>query len=268
VDQTLSALKAMSWTASFPFKGHFCLETDIFNASLETDYDLFWSTTSISYRGYKHIIWFNPSLYPITGGFGKDSGGQSLIADLLQAAKSVGNCSLVSNCSGFCLPTIVPDLVQFEQCILKCSNFRLYLFEEIGMSSTLNEGTGTNSYRVTTYTRDKTNACGCNSSSLALKQHNSTLCHTSCTCCAKFTIRMDHNSCLLVSGFGENQHTGHPPLLSNKMRNCKRFLYLSTLETVASSPPKLLCSPKPVPVRSLLVVRWHMCKDLQKWQKS
>ena len=89
MDQTLSALKAMSWTASLPFKGHFCLETDI-NASLETEYDLFQYTASI-YRGSKLIIRFSPSLFPITSGFGKDSGGHSLITDLLQAAKSVRN---------------------------------------------------------------------------------------------------------------------------------------------------------------------------------
>ena len=93
VNQTLSPLGAMSWTASLPFKGHFCLKTDIFNASLETKYDLFQYTTSI-YRGSKHIIWFNPSLCTITGGDGKDSGGHSLITELLQAAKSsVGNCA-------------------------------------------------------------------------------------------------------------------------------------------------------------------------------
>jgi hypothetical protein len=86
----------MSWTASLPFKGHFCLETDIFNASLETEYDLFQYTTSI-YKGSKHIIRFSPSLYPITGGFGKDSGGHSRIPDLLQAAKSLGNRALLSN---------------------------------------------------------------------------------------------------------------------------------------------------------------------------
>jgi hypothetical protein len=63
VNQTLSALKAMSWTASLPFKGHFCLETDVFNASLETEYDLFQYTTSI-YRGAKHIIRLSPSLCP------------------------------------------------------------------------------------------------------------------------------------------------------------------------------------------------------------
>jgi hypothetical protein len=99
VDQTLSALKAMPWTASLPFEGHFCLETNIFNASFETEYDLFQYTTSI-YRGSKHIIWFSPSLYPITGGFGKDLGGHSLITNLHQTAKSIGNCSLVSNGSG------------------------------------------------------------------------------------------------------------------------------------------------------------------------
>ena len=64
MDQTLSALKAMSWTASLPFRGHFCLKTNIFNASLETEYDLFEYTTSM-YRCSKHIIRFSPSLYPL-----------------------------------------------------------------------------------------------------------------------------------------------------------------------------------------------------------
>jgi hypothetical protein len=69
-DLTLSALKAMSWTAaSLPFKGHFCLATDVFNASLETQYNLFQYSFSM-YKGSKHIIWFSLSLYPITGGFG------------------------------------------------------------------------------------------------------------------------------------------------------------------------------------------------------
>ena len=132
MDQTLSALKAMSWTASLPYKGHFCLKTDIFIESLETEYDLFEFTTSI-YRRSQHIIWFSPSLYPITGGFGKDSGGHSLITDLLQAAKSVGNCALVSNGYGSRFLTNVTDTdVQSEQCVLKCSNFRKYLSEQGG----------------------------------------------------------------------------------------------------------------------------------------
>ncbi len=82
---------------------------------------------------------------------------------------------------------------------------------------------------------------------------------------------MDHKSFFLGCGFEENQHTGHPPLLSNKIRNCKHFLtvlpWKMLLQWVlpTSSPPKLICSPKPVPVRSLLVVRWHICKE---WHKS
>jgi hypothetical protein len=143
VDQTLSALKATAWTASLPFKGHFCPETDDFNASLETEYDLFQCTTSPMYKASKHIIRFSPSLYPITGGFGKDSGGHSS-------------------------PTNVTDLVQSEQRILKCSNFPKYSFEQD--SSTMNQGTGTDSYCGSTYTGDKKNACGCKSSGLALKR--------------------------------------------------------------------------------------------------
>jgi hypothetical protein len=73
VDQTLSALKDMSWTASLPFKGHFCLNTNVFNESLETEYDLFEYTTSTMYRRSNHIIRINPSVLPhfwwIWGGF-------------------------------------------------------------------------------------------------------------------------------------------------------------------------------------------------------
>ena len=129
-----------------------------------------------------------------TGGLGEDSGGHSLITDLLQAAKSVGNCALVSNGYGSRSPTNVTDLVPSEQCILKCSNFRKHPSEQGGISSTPNQGTGTDSYRVTTYTGDKNYARGCKSSGLALKRRNSTLRGTSCTCRAKFTLRIDHNS--------------------------------------------------------------------------
>ena len=114
----------MPWTASLPFKGHFCLETDVFNESLESNYDLFEFAPSM-YRGCKHIIWFNPTVYPITGGFGKDSGGHRLVTDLLQAAKSVGNCSLISNGHGLRAPSNVTD-VQVDRRVLKCSTFRKY----------------------------------------------------------------------------------------------------------------------------------------------
>jgi hypothetical protein len=220
------------------------------------------------YKGSKHIIWISPSLYPITGGFGKDSGGHTLITDLLKAAKSFGNCALVPNGYGLCSPTNVTDLVLSEQCILKCSNFRKYLSEQGGISSTLNQGTGTGSYHVTTYTGDKKNARGCKSSGLALNWRNSNLHGTSCTCRAKFTLRIDHNSFFLVCGIGDNQHTGHPPLLANEIRNCKRFLDISTLETVAAmsvaniQPAQAALFTKPV------LVRWHKCKDFQKGQKT
>ena len=98
----------------------------------------------------------------------------------------------------------------------------------------MNQGTGMDSYRGSTYTGDKKNARGCKSSGFALKRRNSTLRHTSCSCRAKFTIRLDHNSFFMVCGIGENQHTGHPPLLANEIRNRKRFLDDSTLETVAA----------------------------------
>jgi hypothetical protein len=160
--------------------------------------------------------------------------GHSLLTDLLQSAKSVGNCALVSNCYGLRSPTNNVTDLQLQQRVLKCSNFRKYSFEQGGMSSTLKQGTDSDSYRVTTYAGDK-NAGGCKGSGLELKRLNSTLRHTSCNCRAKYTLQMDHNSFFLVCGIGENQHTCHPPLLSNEMRNRKRFFDLSTLETVTAT---------------------------------
>jgi hypothetical protein len=64
VDATLSALKDMSWTASLPFKGHFCLATDVFDETLETEYNLFEYTTSM-YRRSNHIIRFNRLFTPL-----------------------------------------------------------------------------------------------------------------------------------------------------------------------------------------------------------
>ena len=161
LDQSISVFKGMSWTASLPFKGHFCLETDVFDESLESEYDLFEFTTSM-YKGCKHIIRFSPTVYSITGGFGNDSGGHRLITDLLQVAKSVGNCSLVSNGRGLRVPSNVQD----DRRVLKCSNFRKYSvasLEEGEILSSQNEGTtgsssNTAPYRVTTYTGDKKNA--------------------------------------------------------------------------------------------------------------
>jgi hypothetical protein len=66
----------------------------------------------------KFIMRFSPLLYPIVGGFGKDSGGQKLITDTCQAARSHGNCAVISNGSS--------AKACKDQCIFLCSNGRKY----------------------------------------------------------------------------------------------------------------------------------------------
>ena len=98
MDAYLAACKSARWTATLPFKGHLCLNSEDFCASFETDHDLFHYTTSTIYKGpIKYIVQFSPLMYPIEGGFGTDSGGQRLITDLCQAARSHGRCALASN---------------------------------------------------------------------------------------------------------------------------------------------------------------------------
>ena len=81
----------------------------------------------------------------------QDSGGHKLVTDLLQAAKSVGNCSLVSNGRGSSAPSNVTD-VQDDRRVLKCTYFRKYSlssFEEQGeIVPSQKEGTGSNPLTV------------------------------------------------------------------------------------------------------------------------
>lgn len=234
-DQSLSVFKDMSWTASLPFKGHFCLETDLFSESLESEYDLFEFTTSM-YKGCKHIIRFNPTVYPIAGGFESGCGGHRLVTDLLHAAKSVGNCTLFSNGRGSNASAAKNRQVEcLKQRVLKCSHYRKYLHpildaEDIRTSQFQLTGSD-NTYRVTTYSCDKKNS---RVAGLSSKRRTSTLRHTSATCRAKFTLRLDDNSFFFVCGIGDNQHTGHPPLHSNELKNRKRFLDPSAMENVAA----------------------------------
>jgi hypothetical protein len=87
----------------------------------------------------KFIVRFSPLLYPTVGGFGKDSGGQKLITDLCQAARSHGNCALISNGSS--------AKACKDQRVLLCSNGRKY-HQRL-------DGAQADAYRVTTYIGDK-----------------------------------------------------------------------------------------------------------------
>ena len=172
LDQSLSVFKGIPGIASLPFKGQFCLETDVSTKSLESNYHNLFEFTLPMYRGCKHIFGSAQMSTPLLVDW-KGFWGGRLVTDLLQAAKSVGNCSLVSNGRrGLRAPSNVTD-VQDDRRAWKCSNFRKYSLSSFGeeeIAPSQNEGTGSNPpYRVTTYTGDKKNARGSNSSGLSLK---------------------------------------------------------------------------------------------------
>jgi hypothetical protein len=219
VDAFLTAFKTATWIGSLPFNGHLCLPSEDFCASSETKHNLFEYTTSSLYKGpMKFIVRFSPLLYPTVGGFGKDSGGQKLITDLCQAARSLGNCALISNGSS--------AKACKDQRVLLCSNGRKYHHRLDVAQADAN--------RVTTYIGDKRNSRGSNNSGKALRRRNCTQRDTRCTCSAKIVIRLDQYSFHLVCGVGDNQHRGHPPMPSNEITNRKRFLDAPTLENAAA----------------------------------
>jgi MULE transposase domain len=227
VDAHLLAFKSTPWIGTLPFKGHFCLDTEVFCASSEQTHDLFQYLHSW-YKGLKNIVRFNPLMYPITCGFvGKDSGGQKLITDLCQSARSHGNFALASNGNGS---------RRREQRVLLCSNGRRYCppSSEKTEAAVAMEGIESESYRVTTYIGDKKNSRGSNSSGEPMKKRSSTLRDTTCTCPARITIRLDENSFFLVCGLGDNQHKGHPPMSHHEITNRKRFLDAGSLEDVSA----------------------------------
>ena len=155
VDVHLSAFQSMEWIGMLPFKGHRCFDTDDYCSSLETNLDLFQFATFFykGVKGVKQIVWFSPLLYPIAGGFGKDSGGQALITDLCQAARSLGNCALASNGGG-------GKLRNLPTRVLLCSNGRRYVpvSSPQGAMTSTDAGTDPGSYRKMTYIADKKNS--------------------------------------------------------------------------------------------------------------
>ena len=220
MDAFLTAFKTATWIGSLPLNGHLCLPSEDFCASSEMNHDLFEYTTSSLYKGpMKFIVRFSPLLYPIVGGFGKDSGGQKLITDLCQSARSHGNCALISNGSS--------AKACKDQRVLLCSNGRKY-------HRCLEGAKADSTYRVTTYVGDKKNARGSNNSGKALQRRNCTQRDTRCTCSAKIVIRLDQYSFYLVCGVGDNNHRGHPPMAPNEITDRKRFLNVPTLENAAA----------------------------------
>jgi hypothetical protein len=126
------------WIGSLPFNGHLCLPSKDFCASLEMNHNLFEYTSSSLYKGpMKFIVRCSPLLYPIVGGFGKDSGGQKLITDTCQAARSHGSCALISNGSN--------AKACKDQRVLLCSNGCKYHHRLEGSKAP------GNTYCVTTY---------------------------------------------------------------------------------------------------------------------
>ncbi len=121
MDALLTAFKTAMWIESLPFNGHLCLPSKAFCVSLEINHPLFdlLLVPCELYKGpMKFIVRFSPLLSPIVGGFGKDSGGQKLITDISQTARSHGNCALISNgCSAKACK---------DQHVLLCSNGRKY----------------------------------------------------------------------------------------------------------------------------------------------
>ncbi len=205
-------------------------------------HNLFEYTTSSLYKGpMKFLVCFSPLLHPaIFGGFGKDSGGQKLIAYLCQSARTQGNCALISK-NGSSAKACK------DQNILLCSNSRKYHHCLEGSKA------AGNTYCVTTYIGHK-NAWGSNNSGKALQRRNCMQYKTNRTCSAKIVMQLDQYSFHLVCGVGDNNHRGHPPMAPNKITNCKCFLNIPTLENAASisaaniQPHKLPCLLKPVRV--------------------
>ena len=221
----LSAYKSANWTATLPFKGHFCLSSEDFCTSSESDHNLFQYTNSPVYKGpIKYFVRFSPLLYPVKSGFGNDSGGQLLITDLCQTARSHGHCALTSNGSA--------GRGCKHQRVLLCSHARKYHRSSVP-ACTMDE-TRTDTYRVTTYIGDKRNARGINSSGKASKRRNSTLRDAIFACTAKLVIRFYENSFYLVCGLGDNNHKGHPPMARNEITNRKRYFDTASLENVAA----------------------------------
>ncbi|KAI2509308.1 hypothetical protein MHU86_5061 [Fragilaria crotonensis] len=105
IDNEIDAYHQRAWPALRPFNGfldalglrrmHQQQGTVVTNN--QDDVDLFEDVRNLLYTNI--IIRFDPGVYPINGGWGKNCGGQKLIAALRVASQKSGGCDL-TNCNG------------------------------------------------------------------------------------------------------------------------------------------------------------------------
>jgi MULE transposase domain len=218
IDNEIDAYRQRAWPAVLPFNGFKCSRFEDVPAAgnfyYHDDVDLFEEVRNVLFTNI--IIRFDPGIYPINGGWDKNSGGQKLLTALCAASQKSGGCDL--KCNGgkkkgsnkksiFC-----PMHRQYNSLSLARKAVNAGKPQPIGP------------VRSTTYHCDRTNTRGKLGQSMKKRTATNRPLSAEGTCKVHLILDYDHQTFFLKCGIGQGTHMNHMPMNAAEMTIRAKFI--------------------------------------------
>jgi hypothetical protein len=220
IDNEIEAFRQRAWPAVLPFRGLRCSQVDDISAQggcdYDDEYDLFDDVRNLLFTK-NVIIRFDPNIYPVNGGWDKNSaGGQRLLTALCAASQQSGGCEL--KCNGgtkkgsnrktiFC-----PKHRQYDSLSIVRKAVKAGKPQPIGP------------VRSTTYHCDKMNTRGKMGKSMKKRTATSRPLTAEETCKVHLILDYDDKTYFMKCGIGQGTHTKHVPMTAVEMAIRAKFI--------------------------------------------
>ena len=218
IDHEIKAFRERAWEALLPFRGFICSQMEDVpgegNEAYNHELDLFEYVRQTILN--KVIIRFDPGIYNVGGGWGKNGDGQKLLTALCAASQQKGGCEL--KCNG--------GMRQGKnRKLLHCSKHRQY-----DSLSTVRKAVKTGRpepvgpVRKKTYHCDKNNTRGRQGLSMRRRSNTSRPLTTDETCKVNLSLGYDEKSFFMTCGQGQGTHKYHLPLSASEIAIRAKFV--------------------------------------------
>jgi hypothetical protein len=219
IDNEIEAYRQRAWPAVLRFSGLRCSQIDDVPAEGDCGYhddvDLFEDVRSLLFTK-NIIIRFDPKIYPVNGGWKKNSGGQRLLTALCGASQLSGGCEL--KCNG-------GTKKGSNRKTIFCPKHRLYDSLSIARKAVkAGKPQPIGPVRSTTYHCDKTNTRGKLGKSMKKRTATSRPLSAEETCKVHLILDYDDKTYFMKCGIGQGTHTKHVPMTVAEMAIRAKFI--------------------------------------------
>lgn len=218
IDHEIKAYRERAWEAVLPFRGFICSQVDDVPGGGDERYDHEVDLFEYVRRTIlKNItIRFDPGIYNVGGGWGKDSDGQKLITALCAASQQKGGCEL--KCNGGMRQGM-------NRKKLHCPKHRQYdSLSTIRKAGKTGRPVPVGPVRVRTYHCDKNNTRGSQGLSMKRRSNTSRPLNMVETCKVNLILGYDDKTYFMICGQGHGTHTYHLPLSASESAIRAKFV--------------------------------------------